>query len=198
MKLVIIVGPPAAGKASVGAALCERYGFRLFHNHVSLDAVTQVFDWGTPAFGRVLETIRRDVITEAAEAGIDLVFTFVWAFDEPADQEIMERYRDIVTSRGGDVYFLELFTEQDERIRRNVLPGRLSMKRRTPESNTAEWIQGLDRQHRLNTDAEHPFPLHDPYLRVDNTRLHPLAVAEMAAEAFGFTAMERAGGPASG
>jgi hypothetical protein len=86
MKLVIIFGPPAAGKAAVGAALCERYGFKLFHNHVSVDAVTQVFDWGTPPFARVVETIRRDVITEAAEAGIDLVFTFVWALDEPADR----------------------------------------------------------------------------------------------------------------
>jgi hypothetical protein len=191
MKLVIIVGPPAAGKAAVGAALADRYGFKLFHNHVSLDAVTQVFDWGTPPFGRLVETIRRDVITEAAESGIDLVFTFVWDFADPRDQEIMERYRDIVASRGSDVYFLELFAEQSERIRRNTLPERLAMKRRTAESNTPEWIQGLDRQHRLNTDAVHPFPLSDPYLRVDNTHLHPLAVAEMAAEAFGFTGMER-------
>ena len=191
MKLVIIVGPPAAGKATVGAALGDRYGFKLFHNHVSVDAVTQVFDWGTPPFARLVETIRRDVITEAAESGIDLVFTFVWSLDDPADQEIMERYRDIVTSRGGDVYFLELFAEQGERIRRNTLPERLAMKRRTPESNTAEWIQGIDSQHRLNTDAGHPFPLSGPYLRVDNTHLHPLAVAEMAAEAFGFTTMER-------
>jgi hypothetical protein len=192
MKFVIIVGPPAAGKAAVGAALGERYGFKLFHNHVSVDAVTQVFEWGSPSFGRLVETIRRDFIAEAAESGIDLVFTFVWDFDDARDQAIMERYRDIASAKGGDVYFVELFAEQAERIRRNVLPERLAMKRRTAESNTAEWIDRLDRQHRLNTDATHPFPLDAPYLRIDNTRVHPLAVAELVGEAFGFEEIARA------
>ena len=186
MKLVIIFGPPAVGKAAVGAAVCERYGFKLFHNHVSVDAITQVFEWGSPAFSRLVESIRRDFITEAAEADIDLVFTFVWDLDELADQAIMERYAGIVTSRGGNVYFVELAADQDERIRRNVLPERLAMKRRTSESGTPEWIRRVDREHRLNTDADHPFPLRAPYVHVDTMRLHPLAAAELVAREFAF------------
>jgi len=35
MQLVIIFGPPAVGKMTVGRALAERTGFKLFHNHMT-------------------------------------------------------------------------------------------------------------------------------------------------------------------
>lgn len=186
MKLVIIFGPPAVGKATVGQAFCDRYGFKLFHNHISLDAVTAVFEWGSPAFGRLVEDIRRDFIREAAEAGIDLVFTYVWDLDDPRDAEPIEEYRAIVESRGGRVYFVELSASQEERKRRNGDAGRRMLKSRSDEASTPEWIEELDRLHRMNTDAAHPFPLDAPHLRIDNTRLHPLAAAVLIGDAFGF------------
>jgi hypothetical protein len=84
------------------------------------------------------------------------------------------------------VYFVELSADQDERIRRNVLPERLTMKRRTAESGRPEWIRRVDSEHRLNTDDAHSFPLAAPYVRLDTTRLHPAAAAEIIGETFGF------------
>lgn len=100
MRLVVIIGAPAVGKATVGKALAERYGFRLFHNHVSLDAVASVFDWGTPSFQRLVGELRQRVIEEAAASGVDLVFTYVWAFSEPDDGAPIRRYRETVLSAG--------------------------------------------------------------------------------------------------
>lgn len=49
MKLVIIFGPQAVGKMTVGQSLAAMTGFKLFHNHMSIDFVSQFFDYGTPA-----------------------------------------------------------------------------------------------------------------------------------------------------
>jgi ATP-dependent Lon protease len=35
--LLFVVGPPAVGKMSVGQAIAERTGLRLFHNHISIE-----------------------------------------------------------------------------------------------------------------------------------------------------------------
>ena len=77
MKLLIIYGAPAAGKLTIATEVARRTGFKLFHNHVSIDCVKPVFDFGTPPFLRMIETIRFAMIAEATREGIDLIQTFV-------------------------------------------------------------------------------------------------------------------------
>ena len=45
MKLVIIVGPQAVGKMTVGEELAKETGLKLFHNHMTIDLVLQFFSW---------------------------------------------------------------------------------------------------------------------------------------------------------
>ena len=88
--LVFVVGPLAVGKMSVGQAIADRTGLRLFHNHISIELALRYFDYGTPAFRRIDGEIRRRVIEEVAASDLPgLVFTFVWAFDVPEDQEFV-------------------------------------------------------------------------------------------------------------
>jgi hypothetical protein len=51
--LLFVVGPLAVGKMSVGQAITERTGLRLFHNHISIELALRYFDYGTPAFHRI-------------------------------------------------------------------------------------------------------------------------------------------------
>jgi len=57
--LVVLVGPPAVGKMTVGQALAARTGMRLFHNHQTLDLVFRFFPFGTPPFQRLVAEFRR-------------------------------------------------------------------------------------------------------------------------------------------
>ena len=83
--LVVIFGPPAVGKMAVGAELSALTGFPLFHNHLSIEAVLPVFEFGTPAFGRLVGEFRERVFVEVAESDLPgLIFTYVWAFDDPS------------------------------------------------------------------------------------------------------------------
>jgi len=78
---------------SVGQAITERTGLRLFHNHLSIELALRYFDYGTRAFVRLNEEIRCRVIDEVAASDLPgLVFTFVWAFDVPGDQAFVDEY----------------------------------------------------------------------------------------------------------
>ncbi|HVE90717.1 MAG TPA: AAA family ATPase, partial [Actinomycetota bacterium] len=89
--LLIIVGPPAVGKMSVGREIARRTGYRLFHNHMSIEPVLQLFDYGHPSFGRLVEGFRRAVFEEVAQSDLPgLIFTFVWAFNLPSEADALE------------------------------------------------------------------------------------------------------------
>lgn len=50
MTLVLIFGPPAVGKMVVGKVLAEKIGFKLFHNHMTIELLLRIFEHGTPQF----------------------------------------------------------------------------------------------------------------------------------------------------
>lgn len=50
MELVIIFGPPAVGKMTVGHELCKATGFKLFHNHALIEPVLDIFPFGSPPY----------------------------------------------------------------------------------------------------------------------------------------------------
>jgi len=53
--LLFVIGPPAVGKMTVGRAIAARTGLRVFHNHLSIEPVVRLFDFGTPPFRRLVE-----------------------------------------------------------------------------------------------------------------------------------------------
>jgi len=65
MKLIIIHGPPAAGKLTVANALSLRTYFKVFHNHLTIDCTEPVFEFGTDAFWEINLRLRVEVIAEA-------------------------------------------------------------------------------------------------------------------------------------
>ena len=78
MKFVFIYGPPAVGKLTVATQLSRITGFRLHHNHLSVDFVKSIFEFGTPTFRKLVDKYRRDLIKEAVSADIDTIFTYVY------------------------------------------------------------------------------------------------------------------------
>lgn len=87
MHLLLILGPPAVGKMTVGRAVAERSDYKLFHNHHTIELLLDVFDYGTLPFRTLNTEFRRRLLEEAATAGTDLVFTFVMGMDEQAEAD---------------------------------------------------------------------------------------------------------------
>ena len=61
MNLMVLLGPPAVGKMTVGQALQKLTDYKLFYNHLSLELVNQFFDFGTPNFSNLDRQIRFDI-----------------------------------------------------------------------------------------------------------------------------------------
>jgi hypothetical protein len=91
--LVFVVGPPAVGKMTVGAALAARTGLKLFHNHRTIDLILPFFAFGSPPFNRLVSEFRQRILEEVASSDLlGLIFTYVWAFDQPTDDADVEAY----------------------------------------------------------------------------------------------------------
>jgi hypothetical protein len=112
MKLIVIYGAPASGKLTIATEVARRTGFKLFHNHVSIDCVKPVFEFSSPPFLRMIETIRFATIAEAAREGVDLIHTFVYAFGE--DDEHFRKLIACAEDNGGEVHLVLLKCEADE------------------------------------------------------------------------------------
>ena len=113
MKLIIIHGPPAAGKLTVAKALAERTGFKVFHNHLSIDCAKPVFEFGSPEFWRVVEHIRTGTIAEAARQDIDVIHTFCYEFGN--DDRLFHELIAAAEDNGGEVHLVLLVCDDDVR-----------------------------------------------------------------------------------
>ena len=117
MELIFIHGPAAAGKLTVARELRAITGFGVFHNQLVVDALTPVFEFGSPEFVRLREEMWLTVFREAARAGRSMIFTFV------PEKTVRESFvRDavaVVEGEGGRVLFVELTcpsSVQEERV----------------------------------------------------------------------------------
>ena len=189
--LLFVVGPPAVGKMSVGQAIAERTGLRLFHNHIAIELALRYFDYGTQAFRRIDGAIRRLVIEEVAASDLPgLVFTFVWAFNLPEEQAFIDECARPFRERGARVLFVELEATQAERLKRIAGASRLAEKpsRRDLDASRRDLLE-TDARYQLNSGGK--FDERQDYLRINNTLLAPGEVAERVIEHF---ALPRAAG----
>lgn len=185
MDLVIVFGPPAVGKMAVGMELERLTGLRLFHNHMTIDLVLRFFPFGEPAFHRLVGEIRTRIFEEVAASELPgLVFTYVWALEDPGDRKHVDGLCEIFRARGARIHFAELSATLDERLRRNETELRLAEKR---PKRDLEWskrnLLEVEEKHRLNSDGDFFYP--DQHLRIDNTHLSADGTARRIAEHFG-------------
>jgi shikimate kinase len=107
MQLVFLYGPPGVGKYTVGRELASRTGFKLLHNHLSVNLVSAVFDRDSDSWVRLLQQIRREIVAEAAEHDVDLILT--GAYRGSAEQAGAWRTMlEPVLAAGGTLWFVQL------------------------------------------------------------------------------------------
>lgn len=184
MNLIILFGPPAVGKMTVGQELSKLTGYKLLHNHMTIDLVWEFFDFGTPQFERLVPTFRQMLVAEAAASDLSgLIFTFVWAFNEENDKHFLDGLRDSVTEHGGRTYYAELETGIEERLLRNRTENRLKHKKKRDFEKTEGFMVSAQARYKMNSDGDFPYP--EQHVKISNTHLSASEAAERIVEAFG-------------
>ena len=91
---------------TVGHEIARRTGLRLFHNHNTIDLVLRFFDYDSPPFKRLVSEFRRRIFEEVAASDLPgMIFTYVWAFDDPRDAAAVEEYAAVFRRRGARVVY---------------------------------------------------------------------------------------------
>ena len=183
MHLLCVIGPPAVGKMTVGRAVCDLTGFRLFHNHMSIEPLLGVFAFDSTSFRRINTLIRREVITEAVRADLPgLVFSFAIDFDRAAERALLQELVAPVEAAGAPIDVVELYAPQTVRLSREGGDDRMDHKR---SKRDVDWARShtldLESRARFNTDpardGERLLPRHR-HLRLDNEHGDARATAE--------------------
>jgi len=182
MKLVFLFGSGAVGKMTVGQALMEKTGLRLFHNHMTIEPVLEIFgNHNSSAIDRLREVIFEEF---AKTDAYGMIFTYMWAFDCQPDWDYVEHVKSIFAPYGTEFYYVELVADKEVRKLRNATPNRLSHKKSKQDVEASQALnERLEAQYRLESlQGEIPF---DNYIKIDNTHLSPEEAADRIREAFG-------------
>lgn len=181
MKLVVLIGDAAVGKMTVGQELMKQTGLRLFHNHMMIEPVIEIFGSFN---GYVTQQLREVIFREFVKSDNEgMIFTFMWAFDMQSDWDYIRHVSDIFRQQGGEIYYVELVATQEVRLQRNETPNRLAHKasKRDLEASRQRLLRDDANYRCVSLPGEIPF---ENYLRIDNTDLPPEAAAAMIREQF--------------
>ena len=173
MKFVLITGPQAVGKMTVGQQLAKITGLKLFHNHETIELVRPLLPLDRAEGWALVTDLRKSVFRHFARSGQEgMIYTMVWAFNEPGDRayvdEIFALWREECPEV--EIYIVELEADLETRLARNRTENRLLHK---PSKRDLEWsdadVRGSDEKYRLNSL---PGEIADAnYLRLDNTEM---------------------------
>ena len=181
MKLVLLVGNGAVGKMTVGQELMKLTDLRLFHNHMTIEPVLEIFGtFHTDAILQMREVIFREF---AKSDNYGMIHTIMWAFDMQEDWDYINHVVDIFKEHNAEIYCVELVAPQEIRLQRNETANRLAHKASKRDLATSRArVIAMDEKFRLESNpGEIPF---ENYMRIDNSNLEPDVVAAMIKERF--------------
>ena len=176
MKLVLIVGTGAVGKMTVGQELMKITNLKLFHNHMMIEPVIEIFGYFK---GDTILKLREVVFNDFVESNNEgMIHTLMWAFDMKSDWAYVES----LCMKFDEVYCVELIASQQIRLNRNKTENRLinkASKRDVEASNKR--LLNEDSYRLVSYENEIPFK---NYLRINNENIEAKEVAKIIKETF--------------
>ena len=182
MKFILITGPQAVGKMTVGQELTKITNLKLLHNHMTIELLTNIFDFSKTAFRRLNNEFRTQIFEEFAKSDQEgLIFTTTWNFDDKEEWDRIYGYIEIFKKYDAEIYIVELEASLEERLKRNKTENRLSNKasKRNLEWSEQDLLKSL-KKYRLNSRQNEIKEYN--YLRINNTNISAKDAAQMIKE----------------
>ena len=181
MKLVFIIGDAAVGKMTVGQELMKITDLKLFHNHMTIELVLEVFG---KFDGKVIGDLREVIFKDFASSdNYGMIFTIMMDFDMQSDWDFLEHVKNIFKPYKTDFYYVELIASQEIRLKRNRTENRWMIKASKRDIEISD-------QRLINDDLNHrcvSYPgeiQFENYLRIDNSNIEASEVARIIKDKF--------------
>ncbi|PAE06820.1 shikimate kinase [Terribacillus saccharophilus] len=156
MKVILLFGPQAVGKMTVGQELEKQLGYRLLHNHMTIDLLVPFFDFSDEMW-RLSTLFREEIYRSVAKTNLPgFIFTFVWDFSSDEDWETVDRMCAIFKKQHIQIYFVELQAGVDTRLKRNVTENRLEHKptKRNIDFSEADLLRTMETSRLQSREGE--------------------------------------------
>ena len=177
-NLIVVCGPQAVGKMTVAESLRDKLKYNLMMNHDSIEISDRIFGFNTPAQREFNSIFREKAFELAVKHNVDLLFTYVAAFEKEEEINYLKTLEHQFTASGGNFYFVELSADLDTRLKRNLTPHHMERKASKKDTKWSEENLLKDSQrHRLNTEEGEI--LFENHLKIDNTNLSPDEVSDI-------------------
>lgn len=189
-NLIVVCGPQAVGKMTVAESLRDKLKYNMMMNHDSIEISDKIFGFATPAQKEFNSYIREKAFQLAVEHNVDMIFTYVAAFEIQSEMDYLKGLEKQFTNSGGKFYFVEPSADLKTRMERNLTPHRTERKasKRDVKWSERNLLRDTER-HQLNT--KNGQLLFENPIKIDNTHLLPEKVAEMVINKYHIIANEK-------
>lgn len=169
MSLVVVYGPVASGKLTVATEIAALTGYILFHNHILVDALAEIFPFGNDAFTEPrtkLNTLfKKQLYEEVLATKRDVVMTS--NFGGERGRDFFEKLVDDARKYNEPIYFVRLAPD------RASLFERVTQESRSNKVNTPERLEAVLAKEGYGFEEFAALE----HLTVDNTHLSAKEVA---------------------
>ncbi|MDD3832028.1 MAG: shikimate kinase [Clostridia bacterium] len=183
MKVLFIFGSGAVGKMTVGQQLTKITDLKLFHNHMTIEPILEIFgEFNTDVILKL-----RDVIFDsfAHTDKYGLIYTFMWAFNTEEDWQHVEHVKQVFRNVKPDTefYYVELVADIAVRLMRNATENRLLHKssKRDIDTSNKRMLREEGKYRLESFEGEIPY---DNYIKINNTDIPADVVAQRIKDNF--------------
>ena len=187
VKIVFIFGSTAVGKMTVGQELTKITDLRLYHNHMMLEPILEIFggmdDEQNEHKRKILSRLRMVILEEfAASEHYGLIITGMLSMGNPNWETSLAPILKIFEPSNADFYYVELFASQEVRLQRNITENRLKHKASKRDISVSnQRLINDDVRYHYSTDGQITI---GNYIKIDNSDLAPGIVAQTIKEKF--------------
>ncbi len=185
-KFILIIGPQAVGKMTVGQELSKLIGYKLLYNHMTIELVRQIFDYDKEIYQKMNQQMRYEIFKEFSKSNEKgIIFTYCFDFGEKffkEEKQETEKWSALFE----ETYVIELEASLETRLKRNKTENRLKHKesKRNLEWSENEIIKSLEK-HKLNSEEGQGEKIFKNYIKINNEKLSAEEVAKIIKRKFG-------------
>ena len=183
-KFVLIIGPQAVGKMTVGQELSKITGYKLFYNHMTIELVRLIFDYDKNVYHQMNRLMRYEIFKEFSKSN-EKGIIFTGCFDFGKDFEKEKAETDSWMKLFKESYVVELEASLEKRLERNKTENRLKHKasKRDLEWSKKDIFRSMEK-HKLNSEPGEGEKIFKNYIKINNEDLSAEEVAKMIKEEF--------------
>lgn len=138
MKLILLYGAPGTGKLTVATELSKKTNFTIFHNHMILNALSEIFGYDNPIRQKLEKEFRLLIIEEAVKTNITMIATGVIMRD---NEDFYRKMIKTVVDNNGKCLLVHLTANKNALEKRIGYDSRKKLKKISSLERLEEWQQ---------------------------------------------------------